>query len=98
MVVYVDDIIFKRNCDEVNHKFSYDMSRKYEMSMIGEFPFFHGLQITQSQKGIFITQSKYLKEVLNNLGMVDCALFNTLMKTSCKLNKEDASPLVDSTL
>lgn len=68
------------------------------MLMIGEFPLFLGLQITQSSRGIFITQSRYLKEMLKKFGMTDCEPVSTPMTTSCKLNKEDDSPLVNSTL
>ena len=74
------------------------MSKEFEMSMIGELTFFLGLQITQSHKIMFISHSKYLKEILKKFGMVESALFNTPMTTSCKLNKEYESPSVDSTL
>jgi hypothetical protein len=51
----VDEIIFGCNNDESSHKFSQEMSKEFEMSMIGDLTFFLGLKITQSQKGIFIT-------------------------------------------
>jgi len=60
IVVYVDDIMFGCNNDESSHEFAQEMSKEFEMSMIGELSFFLGLQITQSLKGIFITRSKYL--------------------------------------
>jgi hypothetical protein len=97
-MVYVDDIIFGCNNDESSHKFSQEMSKEFEMSMIGEITFFLGLQITQSPKGMFITQSKYLKEILKKFGMAESAPVSTPMTTNCKLNKEDESPSVDSTL
>jgi hypothetical protein len=34
------------------------------MSMLGEMKFFLGLQITQSDKGISISQTKYINEML----------------------------------
>jgi hypothetical protein len=49
-MVYVDDIIFGCNNDESNHKFAQEMSKEFEMSMIGELTFFLGLKITQSSK------------------------------------------------
>ena len=60
-VVYVDDLIFGCNNDKLSHEFAEVMAREFEMSMIGELSFFLGLQISQSSKGIFISQSKYLK-------------------------------------
>ena len=37
--------------------------------MIGELSFFLMLQITQSKKGIFISQYKHLRETLKKFGM-----------------------------
>jgi hypothetical protein len=33
--------------------------------MLGELSFFLYLQVTQTKKGIFISQDKYIKEILN---------------------------------
>jgi hypothetical protein len=43
------------------------MSNEFEMSMIGELSFFLGLQIKQLKDGIFVCQSKYLKDMLKKL-------------------------------
>ena len=47
------------------------MSKQFEISMFGEIKFFVGLQIQQKKDGIYITQSKYIKEVLNKFRMED---------------------------
>lgn len=47
------------------------------------------------KNGIFITQSKYVKEVLKTFGMEDSKPVGTPMVTGCKLTKEDDSALVD---
>jgi hypothetical protein len=44
------------------------MSKEFEMSMIGELSYFLGLHIKQMKDGIFVSQSKYLKDMLKNLG------------------------------
>jgi hypothetical protein len=61
------------------------------MSLLGELSFFLGLHICQSNQGICISQTKYIKEMLKRFGMEDCKLVTTLMQTSCKLSKDDAS-------
>jgi hypothetical protein len=45
------------------------MQTKFEMSMIGELSYFLGLQVKQSSTGIFISQEKYLKEILKKFQM-----------------------------
>jgi hypothetical protein len=68
------------------------------MSMLGELSFFLGLHISQSNKGIFISQTKYIKEMLKKFGMEDCAPVSTPMITGCKLRKDDESPEENQTL
>jgi hypothetical protein len=58
VLVYVDDIIFECNKDSLVQWFSSAMESEFEMSMIGEMPFFLGLQNTQRSEGMFISQEK----------------------------------------
>jgi hypothetical protein len=67
------------------------MQNDIEMSLHGELTFFLGLQICQSSQGIFISQTKYIKEILKRFRMEDCKLVITPMQTSCKLIKDDDS-------
>ena len=66
--------------------------------MIGPIKYFLGLNVQQIEKGIFINQSKYVKEILNKFKMDDCKPVGTPMITGCKLTKEDNSPAFDITL
>jgi hypothetical protein len=95
VLVYVDDIIFRCNKDSLVQWFSSAMESEFEMSMIGELPFFLGLQITQRYEGMFICQEKYLREMLKRFQMEDSKPMRTPMVTGCKLSKDDDSPDVD---
>jgi hypothetical protein len=97
-VVYVDDIIFGGNMKEMFQEFAIEMQKEFEMSMLGELSFFLGLQISQSDKGIFISQTKYIKEMLKKFRMEYCTPINTPMVTGCKLRKNDESPKGNKTL
>jgi transposase len=61
------------------------------MSLLGELSFFLGVQICQRNQGIFISQTKYIREMLKRFGMEDSKPNNTPMQTSCKLSKDDDS-------
>ncbi|CAM8962872.1 unnamed protein product [Rhodiola kirilowii] len=39
------------------------------MSMVGEMNYFLGLQVTQKEHGIFISQSKYAKNLIKKFGL-----------------------------
>ncbi|GJZ98422.1 putative ribonuclease H-like domain-containing protein, partial [Tanacetum coccineum] len=67
--VYVDDIIFGSTnqtwCDE----FEVLMKGEFEMSAMGELTFFLGLQVKQQPDGIFISQDKYVQDMLRRFDM-----------------------------
>jgi hypothetical protein len=89
--VYVDEIIFGSDDDMMSKRFSQDMQNEFEMSRIGELTFFLGLHISHHDEGIFISQTKYIKEMLKKFEMEDCKLESTSMVTGCKLRKDDES-------
>jgi hypothetical protein len=74
------------------------MQKEFEMFILGEFSFFLGLDISQFDKDIFISQTKYIKEMLKKFRMDDCALVNTPMVTDCKLSKDVESLEENQTL
>jgi ribosomal protein L19 len=71
------------------------MQNKFEISLLGELSFFMGLKIRQRNQGIFISQTKYIREMLKKFGMEDCKPIITPMQTSCKLSKDDDSNSID---
>jgi hypothetical protein len=65
------------------------------MSMIGELSFFLGLQINQRSDELFLSQEKYLRDMLKRFQMEYSTPMSTPMVTGCKLSKDDDSPNVD---
>ena len=91
VVVYVDDIIFGSNLQILSVEFSSEMKKEFEMSTLGELTFFLGLQIYQIDEGIFISQTKYIKDMLKKFKMEDSKPIGTPMVIGCKLSKDDES-------
>ncbi|GJS14781.1 uncharacterized mitochondrial protein-like protein [Tanacetum coccineum] len=60
----MDDIIFGSTKKELCDEFEKLMKDKFQMSSMGELTFFLGLQVQQKKKGIFISQDKYVHEIL----------------------------------
>jgi hypothetical protein len=95
VLVYVDDIIFGCANDYSVKCFSNSMKIEFEMSMIGELSYFLGLQVNQCSARVFVSQEKYLKEMLKKFQMEDSSPISTPMVVGCKLSKYDISPYVD---
>ncbi|GJU38671.1 putative ribonuclease H-like domain-containing protein [Tanacetum coccineum] len=69
--IYVDDIIFRSTKKELCDEFEKLMKDKFQMSSMGELTFFLGLQVQQEKKGIFISQDKYVHEILRKYNYID---------------------------
>ncbi|GJU53128.1 putative ribonuclease H-like domain-containing protein [Tanacetum coccineum] len=93
--VYVDDIIFgstkKSWCDE----FETLMKGRFQMSSMGELTFFLGLQVKQSQTGLFISQDKYVADMLKKFDLASVKTAITPMETKMALTKDEESADVD---
>jgi hypothetical protein len=90
--IYVDDIIFGATLDSLA---SEEMKQEFEMSMIGELNYFLGLQVKQTAKGIFISQSKYTKDLVKLFGLDGKSCARTPMSTSVKISSDLAGKPVD---
>ncbi|GJR39311.1 putative ribonuclease H-like domain-containing protein [Tanacetum coccineum] len=93
--VYVDYIIFgstkKSLCDE----FKGLMHKRFQMSSMGELTFFLGLQVQQKEDGIFISQDKYVAEILKKFDFATMKTTSTPMEPNKALVKDEEADSVD---
>jgi hypothetical protein len=71
------------------------MSRKFEMSMMGELKFFLGLQIKQSKEGTFVHQAMHTKDIVRKFKMEDSKAMTTPMSTATALDADEEGEQVD---
>ncbi|GJZ15497.1 putative ribonuclease H-like domain-containing protein [Tanacetum coccineum] len=93
--VYVDDIIFGSTKKELCNAFEKLMHEKFQMSSMGELTFFLGLQVKQKKDGIFISQDKYVVEILKKFGFTKVKTASTPMETQKPLLKDENGEEVD---
>ena len=62
--IYVDDIVFGATNDSLAHSFADEMKVMFEMSMVGELTYFLGLQVKQTDSGLYINQAKYARNLV----------------------------------
>jgi hypothetical protein len=93
--VYVDDIVFGGSSNSLVARFAEDMSREFEMSMMGELQFFLGLQIKQSKEGTFVHHAKYTKDIVWNFKMEDSKAMAMPLSTTTALDAGEEGQHVD---
>jgi hypothetical protein len=71
------------------------MIQKFEMSMMGELKYFLGFQIKQLQEGTFISQTKYIQDILKKFGMKDGKPIKTPMGTNGHLDLDTGGKSVN---
>ncbi|GKE51675.1 putative ribonuclease H-like domain-containing protein [Tanacetum coccineum] len=90
-----DDIIFGSTKKGLCTKFKKMVHKKFQMSSMGELTFFLGLQVTQKDDWIFISQDKYVDEIFKKFGFSTVKTASTPMETSKPLLKDAEAEDVD---
>ncbi|KAJ9697391.1 hypothetical protein PVL29_009282 [Vitis rotundifolia] len=96
--IYVDDIVFGFTSSECALDFSKEVKNEFEMSMVGELTYFLGFQVKQLKDEIFLSQSKYARELVKKFGLQSTKHFRTPMSTNLKLSKDESGKRVEETL
>ena len=74
------------------------MANEFEMSMIRELSYFLSLQIKQLKNDIFVSQGKYIKDMIKKFGMSDSKAISTPMGTNGNLDSDASGNMVDQKL
>ena len=74
------------------------MANKFEISMIVELSYFLGLQIKQMKNGTFISQGKYIRDMIKKFGLQDAKSISTPMGTNGHLDSDASGNMVDQKL
>lgn len=96
--VYVDDIIFGATTNSLCQEFGDLMCSEFEMSMMGVLSFFLGLQIKQTPSHTFISQEKYIRDLLKKYQLMDAKPIDTPIGTSSTLDADEFGSMVNATM
>jgi hypothetical protein len=72
LVLYVDDLILTGSDSKILNHVKTSLKKKFEMTDLGFLHYFLGLQVLQTNEGIFLSQSKYACDLLHHFHMDDC--------------------------
>ncbi|GKB75836.1 putative ribonuclease H-like domain-containing protein [Tanacetum coccineum] len=93
--VYVNDIIFGSTKKSLCVEFDQMMHKRFQISSMGELTFFLGLQVKQKDDGIFISQDKYVADILKKFDFVIVKTASTPIKTNKALLKDEQAEDMD---
>nr|GFC10550.1 putative ribonuclease H-like domain-containing protein [Tanacetum cinerariifolium] len=88
--VYVDDIIFGSSNLQLCREFEALIHEKFQMSAMGELNFFLGLHVLQKEDGIFLSQDKYVGDILKKFRYSDVRSSNIPMDKENPWGKDGA--------
>eukprot|EP00253_Pinus_taeda_P029848 PITA_29848 len=97
VVLYVDDVIFTGNDDQLIKNFK-SVMKEFEITDMGFLKYFLGIEVDQNEKGIFISQARYVNQVLSRFNMQECKAAITPTVMGLKLSREDNSKDFDPSL
>ncbi|GJR95744.1 putative ribonuclease H-like domain-containing protein [Tanacetum coccineum] len=89
------DIIFGSTKKSWCNEFEALMKSRFQMSSMGELTFFLGLQVKQKPNGIFISQDKYVDEILKKFDFANVKSASTPIETQKPLVKDEEASDVD---
>ncbi|GJR81921.1 putative ribonuclease H-like domain-containing protein [Tanacetum coccineum] len=93
--VYVDSIIFGSTKNSLCTEFESLMHKKFQISSLGELTFFLGLQVRQRDDVIFISQDKYVADILKKFDFSLVKTASTPIETNKALLKDEEGEDVD---
>ncbi|GJZ41183.1 putative ribonuclease H-like domain-containing protein, partial [Tanacetum coccineum] len=90
-----DDIIFGSTKKSMCTEFEEVMHKRFQMSSMGELTFFLRLQVKQQPDGIFISQDKYVADILKKFDLCSIKTATTPIESNKPLIKDEDGIEVD---
>jgi len=85
LLVYVDDIAVTGNDDEGRNKLKECLINEFEIKELGRLKYFLGIEVAHSKEGIFISEQKYIVDLLIETGLLGCKAAETPIEPNHKL-------------
>ena len=92
LVVYVDDIVITGNDHAGISNLKAFMHSKFHTKDLGELKYFLGIEVSRSKKGMFLSQRKYVLDLLKETGKIEAKPCTTPMVPNVQLMPDDGDP------
>ena len=91
----MDDIVYMGSSQYLIDEFKLSMISEFDMTNLGILHYFLGLEVHQGDHGLFISQKKYMLDILKKFNMLNCKTISTPTNTSEKLCINDGTSKID---
>ncbi|KAA3465104.1 putative LRR receptor-like serine/threonine-protein kinase [Gossypium australe] len=93
VLVYIDDIIITGNDPSSIDHFVQDFNDQFYLKDLGQLSYFLGIEVTHTSSGIFLSQRKYIMELLQRASMDKSNASPTPMVSICCLSVHEGNPV-----
>eukprot|EP00253_Pinus_taeda_P015977 PITA_15977 len=80
LVVYVDDLLMIGNIESYIASIKKELGKSFEMNDLGYVHYYLGIEVTQHPRSIFLSQKKYMGDLLNRFMQKPCEGHWTIAK------------------
>ncbi|KAH0716980.1 hypothetical protein KY290_013545 [Solanum tuberosum] len=96
LVVYVDDLIVTGNNHNAIDMFIAKLGKRFSIKDLGQLAYFLGVRVIRTPKGLYLSQRKYIKDIVERASMSGAKPVSTPLVTTNNLGLEDSAHLSDS--
>ena len=97
LLLYVDDMIITGDDPEYIAFVKARLSEQFLMSDLGPLRYFLGIEVSSTSDGFFISQEKYIQDLLARAALTDERTVETPMELNVHLRATDGDPFLDPT-
>ena len=98
ILLYVDDIILTASSDALRCSIISLLSSEFAMKDLGRLNYFLGIAVTRHKGGMFLSQRKYAKEIIERADISSCKSTLTPVDSKPKVSANSSVPYADPTL
>lgn len=98
ILIYVDDIIITSKSRDVVQQVLRHLHIDFAVKELGDLSYFLGVEVLRSEEGMYLTQRKYIADLLHRTRMTEAKPCVSPMSTTCHLSATEGTKFSDPTL